>query len=38
MVFNLKKSVYGVKVIKELVKRNMFTKDVIIAPELNKEI
>ena len=33
-----KKAPCAVKVIKELVKRNMLTKDVRIDPELNKEI
>ena len=33
-----KKAPRAVKVIKELVKRNMLTKDVRIDPELNKEI
>ena len=33
-----KKAQCAVKVIKELVKRNMLTKDVRIDPELNKEI
>ena len=33
-----KKAPHAVKVIKELVKRNMLTKDVRIDPELNKEI